>query len=131
MKISRSTSYALLAAGYIAKHQEQKNIRSDDISKKYNTPPEYLLKILHQLVQANVLRSKRGPHGGFSLARPLTKINLLQIIEAVEGPMISNLNLEENAKGEKFCKQIEQAYEKAIAQAKNVFKNVKLSDLVK
>ena len=131
MKISRSIGYALLAAGYLAKHQEQKIVLSDDISKKCNIPPQYLLKILHQLVRANVLRSKRGPRGGFSLARPPKNINLLQIIEPVEGPMISNLNLEEHAKGEKFCKRAEQAYEKAIAQARNVFKNVKLSDLVK
>ncbi len=131
MNINRSTDYALLAVGYLAKHQEKKIVLSDDISKKYNIPLEYLLKMLQQLVRANVLRSKRGPRGGFSLARPPKKINLLQIIEAVEGPMISNLNLEENVKGEKFCKQIERTYEKAITQAKNVFKNVTLSDLVK
>jgi len=135
MKISMSTGYAtgyaLLAAGYLAKHQEQKIVLSQDISKEYNIPLEYLLKILNNLVRANVLRSKRGPHGGFSLARPPKKINLLQIIEAVEGPMNSNLNLEVNAKGEKLCKEIERTYEKAIAQAKNVFKNMALSDLVK
>ena len=90
-----------------------------------------LLKILNQLVRANVLRGKRGPHGGYSLTRPPKKINLLQIIEAVEGPMINNLHLEDNAKGEKFYKRAEQVYERAIAQARNVFKNVTLSDLVK
>ncbi len=131
MKTSRTTSYALLAIGYLAKHQEQKIILSNDISEKYDIPADYLLKILQQLVRANVLRSKRGPRGGFSLARPAKKITLLQVIEAVEGPMISNLNLQENAPGEKFCKQIERAYEKAIAEARNIFKNVTLSDLVK
>ncbi len=130
MKISNSTGYALLAAGYLAKHQEQKIVLSDDISNKYNIPPTYLFKILGQLVKGGVLRSKRGPHGGFSLARPPKKITLLQIIEAVDGPMTNNLYLEEHAKGEKFCKRVEQTYEKAIAQAKNVFKKATLSDLV-
>ncbi len=131
MKKSRSTGYALLAAGYLAKHQDKKIILSQEISKKYNIPLDYLLKILQQLVRANVLRSKRGLHGGFSLTRPLKKINLLQIIEAVGGPMVSNLHLEDNAKGEKFCKPIERAYDKALTQARNVFKSVKLSDVVK
>ena len=129
MKISRSTGYALLAAGYLAQHQKEGIILSQDISKKYNIPLEYLLKILQQLVRANVLRSKRGPRGGFSLARPVKKITLLQIIEAVDGPMVSNLDLAEHARGEKFSVRIEQTYEKAIAQARAVFEKAKLSEL--
>ncbi len=130
MKISRSTAYAMLAAGYLAQHQKEKVVLSQDISKKYDIPLEYLLKILQQLVKADVLRSKRGPRGGFSLARPAKKITLLQIIEAVDGPMVGNLHLAEHAPGEKFCARVEQSYEKAIAQAKNVFEKIKLSELV-
>ena len=131
MIVTKSKSYGLLAVGYIAKSKEKKFVQAGDISKEYNIHIEYLLKILQHLVRANVLRSKRGPRGGFSLTRPLKKINLLQIIEAVEGPMISNLHLEDNAKGEKFCKRVDQAYDKALTQARNVFKSVNLSDLAK
>ncbi len=130
MKISRSTGYALLAVGYIAKHQEKGIILSQSISKEYNIPLEYLLKILQQLVRANVLRSKRGPRGGFSLARPTKKINMLNIIEAVEGPIINQLNLVEQAPKEKFSSKTEQAYEKALQQAKTVFEKTKLTDLL-
>jgi Rrf2 family protein len=130
MKISRSTGYALLAVGYIAKHQEQKIILSQSISKKYDIPLEYLLKILQQLVKTNVLRSKRGPRGGFSLARPAKKITLLNIIEAVDGPMISQLNLVEQTGREKFSVKTEQIYERVIAQARSTFDKAKLADLV-
>ncbi|MHC4573937.1 MAG: RrF2 family transcriptional regulator [Planctomycetota bacterium] len=130
MKISRSTGYALLAAGYIAQHQKQGIILSQDISKKYNIPLEYLLKILQQLVKANLLRSKRGPRGGFSLAKPLKKITLLQVIEAVDGPMVSQLHLAEHAKGEKYSARVENIYDKAIAQARTVFERAKLADLI-
>jgi len=130
MKISRSTGYALLAVGYIAQHQKEGIILSQSVSKKYNIPLEYLLKILQQLVRANVLRSKRGPRGGFSLAKSTKKITLLQIVEAVEGPMISHLNLAEQARGEKFAAKAERTYEKAIAQAKMVFEKAKLADLL-
>lgn len=130
MKISRSTGYALLAVGYIANHQEQKIILSQSISKKYDIPLEYLLKILQQLVKTNVLRSKRGPRGGFSLARPAKKITLLNIIEAVDGPMISQLNLVEQTGREKFSVKTEQIYERVIAQARKTYDKAKLADLV-
>jgi Rrf2 family protein len=131
MRISRSTGYAILAVGYIAQNQKQQGIvLSQSVSKKYNIPLEYLLKILQQLVRANVLRSKRGPRGGFNLAQPPKKITMLQIIEAVEGPMISQLNLMEQARGEKFAARAEKNYQKAIAQAKSVFQKVKLTDLL-
>ena len=83
------------------------------------------------MVKANVLRSKRGPRGGFTLARPAAKINALQIIEAVDGPMSPYTTLADHAKGEKFCTRMEKTYEKAINQAKTVFEKTKLSDLVK
>ena len=91
---------------------------------------EYLLKLLQQLVRANVLRSKRGPRGGFSLAKPTKKITMLQIVEAVDGPMISQLNLAEHAPREKFGTKAEQTYKKALTQARNVFDKTKLSDLI-
>ena len=130
MRISRSTSYALLAVAYLVRHQKEGIILSQDISKEYNIPLEYLLKLLQQLVKANVLCSKRGPHGGFSLARSMKKINLLQVIEAVDGPMVGRLNLTEHARGERICARMERTYEKAIAQARSAFEKAKLSDMM-
>lgn len=130
MRVSRSTGYALLAVGYIAKHQREKIVLSQDISKQYDIPLEYLLKILQQLVRANVLRSKRGPRGGFSLAKPPKRITMLQVIEAVDGPLSGQLNLSEQSHGERFSVRAEQAYEKAIGQARSVFEKTKLANLV-
>ncbi|MHC4456355.1 MAG: RrF2 family transcriptional regulator [Planctomycetota bacterium] len=130
MRISRSTGYGLLAVGYIAMHPEKDVILSQTISKEYNIPLEYLLKILQQLVRANVLRSKRGPRGGFSLARAAKKITMLQIIEAVDGPMISTLDLVEQTKREKYSVRAEKVYEKALATARGIFDKTKLTDLL-
>ncbi len=130
MRISRSTGYALVSMGYIARHQDKGIILSQTISKEYNIPLEYLLKILQQLVRAGVLRSKRGPRGGFSLAKTTKKINMLQIIEAVDGPMATKLELTELAPREKYCQKTEKVYEKAVEQAKSVFEKAKLADLI-
>ena len=130
MKLSRSTGYALLAIGYLGKHREEKIVLSQSISKAHGIPLEYLLKIRQQMVKANVLRSKRGPRGGFSLAKPIKKISMLEVIEAVEGPIINQLNLIEQAPKEKFAAKADQAYDKAIAAAKGVFERTKLADLL-
>ncbi len=130
MKVSRSTGYALLAMGYLGKHQKDGIVMSQDISKKYNIPLEYLLKILQQLVRANILHSKRGPRGGFSLARPPKKISLLQVIEAVEGPLAGQLTVNQSAKGDKFAQKADKVYQKAIAQTKALFNKTKIADLL-
>jgi Rrf2 family protein len=46
-----------------------------------------MAKILRSLVRARLLRSSRGVHGGFALARPASRITLLDIVEAIEGPL--------------------------------------------
>ncbi len=130
MRISRSTGYGLLAAGYIAKNQKEGIILSQSISNEYGIPLEYLLKILQQMVRANILRSKRGPRGGFVLARPANKVTMLEIIEAVDGPFVSQLNLDELTKREKFSHKAEKAYAQGVSAAKAVFDRIKLSDLM-
>jgi len=130
MKISRSTGYGLLAAGYIAKNEKDGIVLSQTISKEYNIPLEYLLKILQQLVRANLLRSKRGPRGGFVLAKPANKITMLEIIEAVDGPMMSQLNLEEHSKKCKFSTKAEKTYEQGLEAARSVYQKVSLANLL-
>ena len=130
MKVNTSTAYGLLAVGYIARNQDKGLIVSQAIAKQYNIPLEFLLKIMQQLVTANVLRSKRGPRGGFSLARSPNKITMLEVLEAVEGPLTSDLLLSEHAPREKFASKAEKTSQKAFTQARNALKAVKFSDLI-
>ncbi len=130
MRTSLSTKYALLAVGYVAQHKGKNLVLSQDVAKAYDIPLEYLLKIMNYLAKAQILRSKRGPGGGFRLARPLSKITMLDVIEAVEGPMDVPLALKENAPRDKFAAGADRAYDKVIAGTRAAFKKVKLSDLV-
>ena len=130
MKLSRSTGYAILAVGYIAQRHGQGIVLSQDIAEAYDIPLEYLLKILQQLVRADILHSKRGPRGGFSLAKSTNKITLLDILEAVDGPLSGQLHLAHQAKGQRFSIQAEKVYQKAIAQARSVFAKAKVSALM-
>ncbi len=130
MKLSGAIGYGLLAVAYIAQNKDQGLIVSQDVSKKYNIPLDHLFKIMQRLVRANVLRSKRGPRGGFSMARPATKITMLDIVEAVEGTFDISLGFEECAPRDKFATKTERVYAKAVAQYRAELKKAKLSDLI-
>ena len=130
MKTNISITYALLAIGYLAKNKKKKLVLSQDIAKKYDIPLEFLFKILQLMVKANIVTSKRGPQGGFALARPITKISMVDIIEALEGPMVGYLGLEEFAGREKYALKTEKAYEKIVAQTRTAFSKIKISQLL-
>jgi Rrf2 family protein len=130
MRISRSTGYALVAVGYVAQNYKDGAVLAARISREYNIPLEYLLKILQQLVRANVLRSKRGPRGGFFLARPAEEITMLQIIEAVEGPLISHMQLSEQTNNAPFSIKMESVCQKAMNDVKSIYEKAKLSKII-
>ncbi len=130
MKISRSTGYALIAVGYIAQHYKAGAVLASRVSKEYDIPLEYLLKILQQLVRANVLRSKRGPRGGFFLARESKEVNLLEIIEAVDGPLRSHLLLAEQTGNEPFSLKMEKICQQATQQTRNLFQKTTLAQML-
>ena len=130
MRVSRSTAYALLAVGYVARKCGDALVPAEDISQKYDIPLEYLLKILQQLVRADVLRSKRGPRGGFSLAKSSKGITLLEVIEAVDGPLPGELNLPKRRKNDKYGAKIQQAYDEAISGARSILQRTTLSSLL-
>lgn len=131
MNISRSAGYGMMAVGYIAQHDGEALVLASTVSKEYNIPNEYLLKILQQLVRVNVLRSKRGPRGGFSMARPITEINMLEIIEAISGPLTGHLDLTEQAKGAPFSLKMEEVCRQASAKCIETLRNTTLSQMLK
>ena len=131
MKISRSTGYALVAVGYIAQNNSDGAVLAARVSKEYSIPLEYLLKILQQLVRANILRSKRGPRGGFFLAHPAEEITLLQIIEAVDGPMISHLHLAEQTNNAPFSIKMEEVCRHATGEVRAIYDKAALSQILK
>jgi Rrf2 family protein len=87
MKLTRASSYALHALEYMAESGQDKPVASHLIARDRHIPERFLVKVLKPLVSARVLRSVKGPHGGYRLAKPASKITVLEVIEAVEGPI--------------------------------------------
>ena len=130
MKLTRSVGYALVAVGHVAKSEAGQPVLAKDIAKKYKIPLDYLLKILQQMVRADVLRSIRGPRGGFLLARPASRINLLQIIEAVDGPFIDTPDLASGRADAVYNRRVVDAYQKTSKQAAQALAQHTLASLI-
>jgi Rrf2 family protein len=131
MDLGKTVSYGMVAMGYIAKQPECRCIPAEEISKEFDIPDAYLVKVMFRLAQAGLLRSKRGPHGGYSLAKPAKEISLLEIIEAVEGSLKNIDGIAEQAKKQKFAVNMEALCTKAADQGRAILKKARLSDLVK
>jgi Rrf2 family protein len=89
MQITRETDYAIRCVYYLA--GKLGNVTMvDEISKEMHVPKSFLAKILQKLSKASLVKSYRGVKGGFALAHHPAEINLLQVIEAIDGPVAMN-----------------------------------------
>jgi Rrf2 family protein len=87
MRLSARSDYALRAAIELAASKEG-HVTSDQLAKAQQIPGKFLEAILTQLRRAGLVRSQRGPDGGFWLARPADEISLADIIRAIDGPLL-------------------------------------------
>lgn len=85
MIYSRSTEYAIRALIHLAQVPEGQYAMVKQIAAEENIPAHFLAKILQQLVHKGLLRSSKGPTGGFCLRLPAHKIRLMQLVEALDG----------------------------------------------
>jgi len=84
--LSNTCKYGIRAVIYLAwKAGEDKRIGIKTISNDLGIPTPFLGKILQTLVRHKILKSSKGPHGGFSLGKPAGKISMLDIIFVIDG----------------------------------------------
>jgi len=85
MILSRSSEYAIRAFLYLAKQEPGRLVMARQIADDAGLPGHFLAKLLQQLARKGLVRSNKGPSGGFTLASDPREINILSIVEAVEG----------------------------------------------
>lgn len=90
MYVTRKADYALRCVLFLSKAKNQVASVSE-ISKSMYIPQTFLAKILQRLVTVGIVKSIRGVKGGFQLAKKPKGINLLEVIEAIQGPSASNI----------------------------------------
>jgi Rrf2 family protein len=87
MTLTHASAYALAALAYLARNGAGRLVAAQDIAAARGLPEQFLVKVLKPLVSAGVLRAVKGPNGGYRLARPPQAITLLEVVEALEGPV--------------------------------------------
>jgi Rrf2 family protein len=88
MRVTAKADYAVRAAVELAAGSSDAPRKVDDVAKAQSIPLSFLENILTQLRSAGIVRSQRGPEGGYWLAHPAKDVTLADVIRAVEGPLV-------------------------------------------
>jgi Rrf2 family protein len=86
MKLSEAAALAVHAVTYLAAHMEE-TVSVKRMAGAFKRSEAHLSKVLQQLSRHGLVRGTRGPHGGFRLAALAEETSLLQVVEAMEGPL--------------------------------------------
>lgn len=84
MFFSKPCQHAIRALVHLVLHQGDTLCNTQEIARSEDLPAPALAAVLQNLVRAGLVRSQKGPKGGFTLARPATELTLLQVVEAVD-----------------------------------------------
>lgn len=90
MQITRQADYAIRAVRYLAKQGPNTRSATSIVAKEMKIPPSFLAKIISQLSIAGLLHTSRGARGGVTLAREPGEISMLDVVEAIDGPILLN-----------------------------------------
>lgn len=90
MQITRQADYAVRAVLHLARLGSTERAATSMIAEKQHIPPSFLAKIISQLSIAGLLHTSRGARGGVTLGREAKDITLLEVVEAIDGPIRLN-----------------------------------------
>lgn len=128
--ISGTTQYALRAVLFVAEHGTDEPVRVDAIAAALNVPRNYLSKTLHSLARAGVLRSGRGPRGGFQLAAPAGEISLARVAAPFDNLGARNCLLGRTACGWKNPCSVHPRWEAVSNSLQAFFRDTTIADLL-
>ena len=88
MHVTAKADYAVRAVVELVDSSQASPRKVDEVAQAQGIPVSFLENILTQLRSSGIVRSQRGPEGGYWLALPAEEVNLAHIIRAVEGPLV-------------------------------------------
>ena len=85
-QLSKKSDYGLIALKHLAQHNDE-SVSARKIAAQYHIPAELLAKVLQRLARKGLLVSQQGINGGYVLARDPAMISIVDVVEALEGPI--------------------------------------------
>lgn len=129
MKLTRASSYALHAMAFMAAQKQNRPIASHHIAKARGIPERFLLKVLKPLVSARVLHSVKGPNGGYRLEKTASEISMLDVVEAVDGPIRGQAPLSQIEGDGALDRRLEKICDQTADQLRKHLQKIRLSEL--
>ena len=129
MKLTRAASYAIHALVFMATQKQNKPVASHLVAQARGIPERFLLKVLKPLVSARVLQSIKGPNGGYRLARGPHDITLLEVLEAVDGPIRGQASFSREETNGALNKRLDTICTQAAETVRKQLQKVRISEL--
>lgn len=95
MKLSKTSAHAALAMAYLATRTDGSLLQARTVAEYLGVPTDSALKILQGLARRGLIHSQLGRTGGYRLQRPAAQVSLLEIVEAIDGPIGAMLPISE------------------------------------
>ena len=129
MKLSNKGRYGVRAMFDIAFHNEGRATQIKEIAERQAIPPRFLEQIFQDLKRAGLVASKRGPRGGYQLARSLGEIRLGDIVRALEGPL-ALAGRDEGSEGDATSRAVtEEAFDDVSHRIEEAFDSITIEQL--
>ncbi|HXM94936.1 MAG TPA: SUF system Fe-S cluster assembly regulator [Candidatus Dormibacteraeota bacterium] len=87
-KLSKKADYGLIAVKHLARHRQQHACSASEIAEEYGISPTLMAKVLQRLAREGVVAAKHGSAGGYQLAKEPSQISALDVISAIDGPVL-------------------------------------------
>jgi Rrf2 family protein len=129
MRLSRASLYALHALCFLARQNSKESISTRAIAAGTGISVVFLLKALKPCVDRQLLASVTGPRGGYRLAKPARRITVLEVIEAVDGPLLAETTFHGNRAVSKVDKALTRLVNDATRKTRQVFAQANLAKL--
>lgn len=131
MKLSNKGRYGVRAIFDIAFHNEGRATQIKEIAERQAIPPRFLEQIFQDLKRAGLVASRRGPRGGYQLAKVPAEIRLGDIVRALEGPIaVSSPKEEQQAEGDATSRAVtEETFAELSRRIEACFDDVTIEDL--
>lgn len=129
MRLTRAASYAVHALSFMAAQKVNKPVASHHVAQARGIPERFLLKVLKPLVSARILQSIKGPNGGYRLARTPGDISLLEVLEAVDGPIRGQASFSSEDNDGALNKRLDKICTDAAEVVRKQLQKIKISEL--
>jgi len=107
LALTKKTGYAIVALSYLDQLPPDRLTSAREIAERFELPVALMMNVLKELSGRGYVESVRGAHGGYRLGRDLNEVNLVELVEALEGPIRLAECIGGRAGNDRVCQQVD------------------------